>query len=249
MFSGPDLHKVFTFDYNSGRALAANSLYRVIRLLEQLSTELVEDQSTQKVDVEIHVDGGNFKHLVKSGRGKGNTQDFYRGVADGWIAGLKAAKWLHRDTITVSVYKSPGEAEGAVAHFLSFYASKDSLVSIISGDSDAALLCGYTVFPSIKYGTFELFDSISVLNELHCPRHLSVLLGLLVGGSDAADRLLGIWRELYYILVFYFFKTPPHFQNTSCRISTSYQTISKSIYQKKIHLIKITLLFLKKPTL
>jgi len=143
MFSGPDLHKVFTYDYNSGRALAANSLFRVVRLLEQLFTELEEEHSTQKVTVEIHVDGGNFKHLVKSGRGKGNTQEFYRGVADGWIAGLNAAKWLHRDSITVSVYKSPGEAEGAVAHFLSVYASKNFLVSIISGDSDATMLCGY----------------------------------------------------------------------------------------------------------
>ena len=134
---------------------------------------------------------------MKSGRGKGNTQEFYRGVADGWIAGLKAAKWLNRNSLSVRVYyKSPGEAEGAVEHFLSFYASQNSLVSIISGDSDATMLCGYTVFPSIKNGTFEVFDSMAVLNKLDCPRHLFELLGLLVGGSDAADRLLGIWREL-----------------------------------------------------
>jgi hypothetical protein len=30
MFSGPELHKVFTFDYNSGRALAANSFSFVL---------------------------------------------------------------------------------------------------------------------------------------------------------------------------------------------------------------------------
>lgn len=199
-FTGPELRNTLTFNYNSGRTASVGVLRNLLTFIHQLHKELSSSNRSEAVTLQVFIDGGYFKTLVKVTRGAAVSRDFYFGIVEGLRVGLREAKCLDfkfgSGSLKIEVRQSVGEAEGAAANAVGVAFQNGIKAVSVSGDADNTGLCGYSVFLVPKNEGFRVYGAKEALEYVGCPPEHFASMALLVGGSDGANRLLHTWREL-----------------------------------------------------